>query len=88
MNIDLVQDIIAHMASSSSGFYKGQEYHLDQVRIGSALYGSEGNTSAFRWLTRITGIKQVTLLLHVENWISNSNKQTGTISVRLACRSH
>ncbi|EIE25075.1 hypothetical protein COCSUDRAFT_61318 [Coccomyxa subellipsoidea C-169] len=53
------QDIIAHMASSTAGFRKGQEYHLDQVRIGSALYGSGPSDSAFRWLTRITGIKEV-----------------------------
>jgi hypothetical protein len=56
-----MQTIIAHMASTSSGFYEGQQYHLDMVRLGTALYGSEWNTSAFRWLTRITGIKQVTL---------------------------
>ncbi len=58
------QDIIAHMASSTAGFRKGQEYHLNQVRIGSALYGSGPSDSAFRWLTRITGIKEVLLLLH------------------------
>ncbi|CAL8461973.1 g1504 [Coccomyxa elongata] len=53
------QDIIAHMASSTSGFFKGQQYHLDQVRLGTALYGSGKDNSAFRWLTRITGIKKV-----------------------------
>ncbi|BDA41304.1 Alanine racemase [Coccomyxa sp. Obi] len=56
---NISQDIIAHMASSTSGFFKGQQYHLDQVRLGTALYGSEKDTSAFRWLTRITGIKKV-----------------------------
>ena len=56
----LVQDIVAHMASSSSGFFKGQQYHLDQVRLGSALYGYGGKEkNSFRWLTRITGIKEV-----------------------------
>ena len=53
------QDIIAHMASSSEGFFDGQQYHLDLVRLGTAMYGSEWNTTAARWLTRITGIKQV-----------------------------
>ena len=47
------------MASSSDGFFDGQQYHLDLVRLGTALYGSERNTTAARWLTRITGIKQV-----------------------------
>ena len=57
--VDDVQGIIAHMASSSEGFFDGQEYHLDLVRLGTAMYGSEWNTTAARWLTRITGIKQV-----------------------------
>ncbi len=54
-----VQGIIAHMASSTDGFFDGQQYHLDLVRLGTAMYGSQSNTTAARWLTRITGIKQV-----------------------------
>ena len=47
------------MASSSSGFRDGQQYHLDLVRLGTALYSFDKEGSAARWLTRITGIKQV-----------------------------
>ena len=56
-----VQDIIAHMATSTSGFFQGQEYHLDLVRLGTVnyLFGNQSSSSAARWLTRITGIKQV-----------------------------
>ncbi|CAK0783713.1 hypothetical protein CVIRNUC_006912 [Coccomyxa viridis] len=55
------QDIIAHMATSTSGFFQGQEYHLDLVRLGTVnyLFGNQSSSSAARWLTRITGIKQV-----------------------------
>ena len=52
------QGIIAHMASSSSGFYQGQQFHLDLVRLGTALYSFEADRSAARWLTRITALKQ------------------------------
>ena len=52
------QAVIAHMASSSSGFRDGQQYHLDLVRLGTALYSFDKEGSAARWLTRITGIKQ------------------------------
>lgn len=54
-----MQGIIAHMASSTAGFFDGQQYHLDLVRLGTAMYGVRANTSAARWLTRVTGIKQV-----------------------------
>ena len=54
-----MQGIIAHMASSSDGFFDGQQYHLDLVRLGTAMFGSLWNTTAARGLTRITGIKQV-----------------------------
>ena len=36
-----VQGIIAHMASSTDGFFDGQQYHLDLVRLGTAMYGSQ-----------------------------------------------
>ncbi len=54
-----MQGIIVHMASSTAGFFDGQQDHLDLVRLGTAMYGVEANTSVARWLTRITGIKQV-----------------------------
>ena len=56
-----MQGIIAHMATSTSGFFQGQEYHLDLVRLGTVnyLFGNQSSSSAARWLTRITGIKQV-----------------------------
>ena len=49
------------MATSTSGFFQGQEYHLDLVRLGTVnyLFGNQSSSSAARWLTRITGIKQV-----------------------------
>lgn len=53
------QAVIAHMASSSSGFYQGQQYHLDLVRLGTTLYSFEADHSAARWLSRISAIKQV-----------------------------
>ena len=52
------QAITAHMASSTSGFYQGQQYHLDLVRLGTALYSFEAPRSAARWLARISAIKQ------------------------------